>query len=246
MQSFDTVIVSDIHLGADNCQAEQFLEFLGRLRTHTLILAGDVFDCPKFTRLNDLHVEILSMLRSMASGYRVVWVAGNHDPTPGWCRGLMGLGTVEEYVMKAGSRRYLVSHGHRWDSSLHWPGLLIQAADGLYRVAQRLDRSHSLARWLKRKSKRFCRVVGSMRLGAVNEARNRGLDGVVLGHSHLADDCRIEGVHYVNSGSWTERPCTFVGVRGERVSVFQWCSVRSEEPVAACGLPLVVPVSELA
>ena len=33
---------------------------------------------------------------------------------------------------------------------------------------------------------------------------------VILGHSHVVEERRVDGVHYLNCGCWTERPSTFV------------------------------------
>ena len=46
---YDAVVISDIHLGSDNCQAKYLVRFLaalrrGQMRTKQLILNGD---CPK-------------------------------------------------------------------------------------------------------------------------------------------------------------------------------------------------------
>lgn len=46
----DAVIISDIHLGSDSCEAHELWEFLEQLpgRTKQLILNGDVFDSIDF------------------------------------------------------------------------------------------------------------------------------------------------------------------------------------------------------
>jgi UDP-2,3-diacylglucosamine pyrophosphatase LpxH len=40
-----------------------------------------------------------------------------------------------------------------------------------------------------------------------NEARRRGLDGVVCGHIHHAEMREVNGVMYMNDGDWVES-CT--------------------------------------
>jgi UDP-2,3-diacylglucosamine pyrophosphatase LpxH len=61
----DAVILSDLHLGSDNCQARALSRLLtqirrGQLSTRHLILNGDVFDSIDFRRLKKHHWKVLS------------------------------------------------------------------------------------------------------------------------------------------------------------------------------------------
>ena len=53
----DAVILSDLHLGSNNCEAKKITHFLeriadGDIQTRQLILNGDVFDSFDFRRLS--------------------------------------------------------------------------------------------------------------------------------------------------------------------------------------------------
>jgi UDP-2,3-diacylglucosamine pyrophosphatase LpxH len=48
--------------------------------------------------------------------------------------------------------------------------------------------------------------------GAVRHARKRGVQTVICGHTHEPVDETVDGIRYINSGSWTEEPCSFVTV----------------------------------
>jgi len=41
---FDTVFISDVHLGTDRCNIEKFLKFLNKLDTKKLVMVGDILD----------------------------------------------------------------------------------------------------------------------------------------------------------------------------------------------------------
>ena len=64
---YDAVVISDIHLGSDNCQAKYLVHFLDSIRRRrdcrhaALILNGDVFDSIDFRRLKKHHWKILSL-----------------------------------------------------------------------------------------------------------------------------------------------------------------------------------------
>lgn len=214
MQLFDAVVVSDLHLGAHNSRAEDFLRFLESIDTKKLILNGDIFDGYHFRRITPDQLRALEAIRAFARHTEVIWIQGNHDPEPTFASAVLGIEFRRETILDVGGKPYLITHGDQWDASMHWPAWMIHTADAIYYFSQWIDPTHKLARSLKRRCKRFCKAVDSLQNSAVNEARKRHLAGVVLGHTHIAKDVTIDGVHYLNSGCWTEKPSSFVGVRG--------------------------------
>lgn len=241
---YDTVVVSDLHLGARNSRALDFLRFLDWVETDRLVVAGDLFDCPRLSGLKAEHVRVVDALRQFARVKQVDWLQGNHDPPSEWFSGLLGLPALEELALDVAGQRYLVQHGHRWDPSLDLPWLVIEAADTIYRGSQWLDGSHQLARRLKRASKYFCRSVEALRRRATLEARDRSFAGVIVGHSHVATDSRWQNVHYLNSGCWTERPACFVGIRHGRARRYYWDLLqRRTVRIGAALAPAVQPAS---
>ena len=236
MEQFDAVVVSDLHLGARNARTDDFLRFLASLRTDRLVLAGDLFDSPQLRGLTTRHVKVLESLRRLSRQAEVIWIRGNHDPDPEWFAAVFDLRAHDEWLLEVDDRTYLVCHGHEWDKALNWPAWIVGSAEFVYRGCQLLDRSHLLARYLKRKSKWFCKVVDGLRTKAVSAARRRALDGVIVGHSHVASDMYLDGVHYVNCGCWTERPSGFVGIRRGQVRHYHW-EPDGAEPLAALPQP---------
>jgi hypothetical protein len=75
---------------------------------------------------------------------------------------------------------------------------------------------------LKRKSKRFLHVIKQIRKNAVAEAHDRNIGGVIFGHSHVPCDESLDGIHFLNSGSWVEQPCSFVGIRQGTATQHWW------------------------
>jgi UDP-2,3-diacylglucosamine pyrophosphatase LpxH len=222
MWTFDAVILSDLHLGACNSRTSEILRFLDTVRTPRLLIAGDLFESPVLHGLRPQDIDVLTALREKSRHVSIEWLRGNHDPPESWYRGLLGMEPLDELVLPVGNTRYLVCHGHAWDRSLNWPRPIIRSADFIYHGSQRLDRSHRVARWLKRRSKVFVRAVDRLRQHAVAEARRRGLDGIILGHSHVVEERRLEGVHYLNCGCWTEQPSHFVGIRHGKAHTYEW------------------------
>jgi UDP-2,3-diacylglucosamine pyrophosphatase LpxH len=219
---FDTVIVSDLHLGARNARTAEFVRFLRAVEADRLIIAGDVFEDSRLRGIDERHVAALQAIREFSVHAQVDWLQGNHDPTPEWFKAILNVTVQQETLVSVAGASYLVYHGHGWDPALRWPRAILKTADAIYGTSQRIDRTHRLARWLKRRSKSFCRSTSSLAQRAAAEAVRRGLKGVITGHTHLACDRFIDGVRYMNSGCWTESPSTFIGIRDGEAMVFEW------------------------
>ena len=100
----DAVIISDTHLGSDNCEARQLTRFLesildGELLTQRLILNGDVFDSIDFRRLKKHHWKVLSLLRKLSDRIEISWINGNHDGPAEIISHLLGVEVRDEMIL---------------------------------------------------------------------------------------------------------------------------------------------------
>ena len=214
----DAVIISDIHLGSDNCQAKALTHFLeriesGELPTAKLILNGDVFDSIDFRRLRKHHWRVLSLVRKLSDTLEIIWLTGNHDGASDVVSHLLGVTVLDDYVLETGGRRLLVLHGHRFDKFIDSHPILTRVGDCIYGVMQWLDRTHAIARFAKSQSKIFLRCAQKIHDGAVELAKKLGCHGVCCGHTHQAKIDTGSGVDYYNSGCWTELPCSYLTVQ---------------------------------
>ncbi len=235
MRHFDTVVVSDLHLGARNARTHEFLSFLRTIRADRLIINGDLFEDPWLRGLRVQDVEVLEELRRYARHSDITLLRGNHDPAESWYSGVLGLPVCDELTLTIGDQSYLVYHGHGWDKAMELPALVIAMADAVYAGTQWLDPSHRLAKALKRKCKTFCHAVKNLRNAAVRAALDRGFDGVILGHTHINEDAFIKkegqrAIHYLNSGCWTEKPCSYIGIVNDQVTLHSWTSGNTMMP----------------
>ena len=239
----DAVIVSDIHLGSDNCQAKALVEFLKliddkKLLTKRLILNGDVFDSIDFRRLKKSHWKVLSTIRKLSDEIEVVWVCGNHDGSAEIVSHLVGVTVVDEIIVESAGQKVLFLHGHRFDQFIERYPITTWLADTAYRCLQRLDKSHHFAKLAKRNSKVFLRSSDKIREGAVHHAWKSGCDAVCCGHTHLALDRNERPVAYYNSGCWTEKPCTYLILEKGLITLHKF----EESPIeAASPTPVVQP-----
>jgi UDP-2,3-diacylglucosamine pyrophosphatase LpxH len=229
-----TLILSDLHLGSKNCHAHEILEVLNSEPFDRLILNGDTVNNLNLRKLTPVHWSVLDRLRTLARSRELILVRGNHDHdiyhemhTNGQANGngssfgarnvlpaILGVPMVEDYKLEIGGRPYLVLHGDRFDPTLNYY-VVSEMAEWCYQLSQKVNKK--LAKWLKKKSKKWGGILEMVRGQSIAHARQQGFDGVVTGHTHYADDVRVGEVHYVNTGCWTEPPCTYVTVDAEQV-----------------------------
>jgi UDP-2,3-diacylglucosamine pyrophosphatase LpxH len=220
----DAIVISDLHLGSDNCQAESLVRFLetvryGDLPTRRLILNGDVFDSIDFRRLKKHHWKVLSLIRKMSDELEIVWINGNHDGPSDVVSHLLGVEVVDEYEISTGGKRALFLHGHRFDDFIEKYRITTWFADWVYRLLQKIDPTHGFARWAKRSSKLFLRCTAKIEGESIQYAESKACDIVCCGHTHVATANRAGDVWYFNSGCWTEKPCHYLTVENGRVEV---------------------------
>src|ERR1700748_753508 len=80
----------------------------------------------------------------------------------------------------------------------------------------------SLSAYLKAKVKNAVEFVGNYETAVAEEARRRGVDGIVCGHIHKAEMRTINGVLYCNDGDWVESCTALVEHMDGRLEIIQW------------------------
>jgi UDP-2,3-diacylglucosamine pyrophosphatase LpxH len=231
----DAVLLSDLHLGSDNCQARRVCHLLERIvsgetTTGRLILNGDVFDSIDFRRLNKTHWKVLSLIRKLSDQIEIIWLAGNHDGSAEIVSHLLGVTVQDDYILTSGTQRILILHGHIFDEFIDNHPILTWLADSVYHFLQWIDRTHYFAKLAKRGSKTFLRCTQKIEQGAIEMARRRDCTAVCCGHTHVAVTHTEQPIPYFNSGCWTELPCTYLTVDGGTVRLH---SFETPEPITA-------------
>ena len=239
----DAVIISDIHLGCDNCQAKLVIRFLedileGRIAARRLIINGDVFDSIDFRRLKKTHWKVLSMIRHLSDKMEVIWTCGNHDGPAEIVSHLLGVQVLNEYIFDSGNRRMLVLHGHIFDDFIDDHPILTWIGDVIYNTLQLVDRRHYIARLAKARSKIFLHCLEKVQRKSIAYARRLACDVVMCGHTHHCAAASEGGIDYFNSGCWTEIPATWLAVDAGEVKVCRYSAdLFSEEPAGMTAVP---------
>lgn len=220
----DAIIISDIHLGSDNCQAMDLLVFLDQIRmgiiqTSRIILNGDVFDSIDFRRLKKNHWKVLSAIRKLSGFIDITWIHCNHDGSVEFISQLLGVNFEKQYVFKSGGKKILALHGNIFDEFIENHPWLTKFADFFYCMLQKIDTSHTFAKFAKKGSKIFLRNAEKIEQGAVRLARKLGCNLVCCGHTHHAIKISSNDVLYYNSGCWTETFPTYLAVLDGEIKI---------------------------
>lgn len=225
---YDTLILSDLHLGAEMSRAQEALEVLQQNSYRRLVLLGDIFADLNFGRLKKEHWKFLGYIRKLSNPKRkveVVWVEGNHDHglAPIMSH-LVGVRVYQEYQWEYRGIRHIAVHGHQFDdfsvNNFHlsyWVGTL------LYLQLQKLDsKKKTLTRFLDRLNTRWLRLSTKVAAGALAYARRHNATRIFCGHTHDALHVSQDGADYYNCGAWIDERLTYITVGEDGVRIHEY------------------------
>ena len=197
------VIVSDLHLGSRFFLGRGFEHFIKKISNECdIVLNGDILDNPN-EKLNISHRRILDLIKQTSYKRRVIWVRGNHDN--GYIPKEFG-----NIVFKRScslERRLLIVHGDDFDKIMPRTQLFMKVFRMMHELRLRLGaRPVHVAHYAKKWTALYNVLRNHVMINAVNCARENGYEAVTCGHTHYPEDRRINGIRYINTGSWTESP----------------------------------------
>jgi UDP-2,3-diacylglucosamine pyrophosphatase LpxH len=226
------------------------LDFLRWNESETLYLVGDIIDGWRLRRSwfwAQSHNDVIQkVLRKARKGTHVAYIPGNHDE---WLRDYTGLefggiGLRDEVIhVTADGKRYLVIHGDAYDGVVKYARWLALLGDWAYTFALWLNNhfNHirrklgypywSLSAYLKGKVKNAVEYVGNYAEAVADEARRRGLDGVICGHIHKAEIRTLGDILYCNDGDWVESCTALVEHWDGRLEIVNWIELRALDPL---------------
>jgi UDP-2,3-diacylglucosamine pyrophosphatase LpxH len=263
---YRTVFLSDIHLGFKDCKAEYLLSFLKSIECDTLYLLGDIVDMwamKKRFLWPSSHYEVLKAIFKMAKkGTRIIYIPGNHDePMRDYIENMIGPVEIhEDFVhVTAQEKKLLLFHGDILDSQIRFGKYTKIVGDLAYDLLLFINRwgnffrrrfgfsYFSLAYYLKNSVKNAREAIEVFEEAAANEAKRRGLDGVVCGHIHQAEIRVIDGILYCNDGDWIESCTAMVEDETGHLEIIHWSDLQKSVKKVSIkkeGVETVAPNNE--
>jgi UDP-2,3-diacylglucosamine pyrophosphatase LpxH len=185
---------------------------------------------------------VQKILRMARKGANVIYIPGNHDDRArDYCGVHLGgvVVTRDAIHETADGRRFLILHGDEFDGVTRHARWLAFLGDWAYRFVLALNTVFNKARrrlgfgywslsaYLKVKVKNALQFIENFEKAVADEARRRGVDGVICGHIHKAEMREIDGVTYVNDGDWVESCTALVEHFDGRLEILEWAKLRS-------------------
>jgi UDP-2,3-diacylglucosamine pyrophosphatase LpxH len=243
---YDTLILSDLHLGAETSHAGDALRVLKDSRFRRLILLGDIFADLNFRRLTKEHWKFLGYIRKLSNpkrGVEVIWVEGNHDHgLTEVMSHLVGVRVYQEYVWEYQGLRHLAIHGHQFDRLLANNLRLNYFGTLLYLQLQRLDlKGKPVARLIDHLNTRWLRMSPKVASGALFHARVHRASRIFCGHTHEAAHEKRDGHDYYNCGGWVGSVGTYITVDADGVQIHSQKLVDSETREREAGFAEAEP-----
>jgi UDP-2,3-diacylglucosamine pyrophosphatase LpxH len=221
---YNTLILSDLHLGAETSHAREATRVLKENRFQRLILLGDIFADLNFARLTKDHWKFLGYIRKLSNPKRnieVVWVEGNHDHgLTNIMSHLVGVRVYQRYFWQFNGLRHIAIHGHQFDGFQVNNLRFSRLGTALYLQLQKLDfKSKPVARLIDRLNTRWLRMSSKVSAGALHYARQHNADRILCGHTHQAVHVVQDEIHYYNSGGWVDSRLTYLTVDEQGVQI---------------------------
>ena len=218
---YDTVFISDVHLGTDRCNTDKFLKFLNQLDTKKLVMVGDIIDIHCMEKYNTLwktqHTKAVEKILELSrKGTEVVYILGNHDAV---ARKYVNTSSsylhqnliiCDSYVHHSTkNRKFLCIHGDFYSefSSGSWKQYFMNwGYETITPLNIFLNKTFgfSLINFLKSipRGKKF---IDKYEMDLIHHVRKIGeYDGVIVGHIHHANIREYQGTTYMCAGDWTD------------------------------------------
>ena len=223
---YNTLILSDLHLGAETSHAREATSLLKESRFQRLILLGDIFADLNFARLTKEHWKFLSYIRKLSNPKRrieVVWVEGNHDHgLANIMSHLVGVRVYHQYDWEYRGLRHIAVHGHQFDGFQVNNLRLSRWGTSFYLQLQKLDfKNKPIARLIDRVNTRWLRMSTKVSSGAIAYAKHREAQRIFCGHTHQALHVEKDGISYYNSGGWVDSRLTYLTIDETGVQIHE-------------------------
>ena|ERR1035437_449980 len=219
---YNTIILSDLHLGSKASRADDIVNFLENNSTERLILNGDIIDgwsLKRGSRWTKKHTKVIrKILKYSQKGTEVIWVKGNHDDfLKDFIPFELGIiQIVNDYKFCDLKRKeHYVFHGDILDffiTKARWIGILgsigydfilwMNRWYNKYRELKGLP-YYSISKDIKSGVKKATNFINDFEENAVKLAKKHHCNNAICGHIHHAE---IKD-NYMNSGDWCES-CT--------------------------------------
>ena len=243
MAHYQSIFISDIHLGTRGCKADELCAFLKANTCENLFLVGDILDGWRLKKrwyFPQSHANVIRRILTAAKrGTKVYYILGNHDealrPYISYNIDIGRIKVMNRYSYNAvNGKRYLVIHGDFFDKIMTDNKWLMFVGDNIYDFLIWMNTKlnivrgwlgmdyWSLSKFLKAKTKQALNFIHKFEEHVAEYCHDKGYDGIICGHIHTAAMKDINGIEYMNDGDWVESCTALVEHEDGRWEIIHW------------------------
>lgn len=231
-RKIDILVLSDLHLGTNQCRAGRLLKYLKSVKPKMLILNGDIVDLwlldlkkwpPKHTKI------LVYFFNLMVEKVPIYYLPGNHDDYLKQFSGFefQNFELKNELILDIDGKKTWFMHGDKNDKSVSGSqrkiaisaGKAFDKFVGFNRFINEWEKflgkreAINFSKSLKDRTKLAIKRRNDFEQQYIEEAAMMGVETLVCGHVHrpgISVVCALDNkkeINYLNSGDWTES-CT--------------------------------------
>ena len=231
-RSIDILVLSDLHLGTNQCRVGRLYKYLKSVKPKMLILNGDIIDfwLLDLKKWPKKHTKVLSyFFNLMTDDVPIYYLPGNHDDYMKRFDGVNfhNVHIQNELFLDLDGNKTWFMHGDKNDKSVK--GFIRSIAIGAGKAFDKVvgfnrfinewekflgvRKQTNFSKPLKDKTKSAIKKGNEFEQQYIEEAAKKEVDTLVCGHVHRPGITKVvalenkKEITYLNSGDWTEN-CT--------------------------------------
>lgn len=226
MEKIKSLMISDLHLGNHNSQANKVLELFKKYEFENLFIIGDFIDLTALKRKfywNENHSTVIQkVLRLSRKNINIVYVLGNHDY---YLRGLIEEGNInignilicdEHFYTTVKGEKIWMTHGDCFDGIVKTNPFLYWLGDNAYEFSIKLNKVFnffrrifgleywSLSSYLKKKVKNVVKFLADYKKIAIVKMNEKNITSILQGHTHSPEISKVDNYNFYNTGDFVE------------------------------------------
>lgn len=222
---FPVVVMSDIHIGSRYSQVKKATKFLKSISCKKLILNGDIVDGWQIIKHLRTWSDEFTMFfeevirKAQEEKTEIIYLMGNHDD---FFINIAPITYEKINILKSyiftdiNNKKYFVFHGDRLDKTSVHRKWLANLGDTWYHYMLRINKIYNSYRKVRNKkplsftqnlktwAKSFFSDGSKFNKKIIELAKEKEVDAVICGHTHVSHNGHIDNILYLNSGDWME------------------------------------------
>jgi len=190
--------------------------------------------------LDSTQVRVLKKILSKIATIRTDYIIGNHDDF---------LDTFQDDIKRFGNlhisreltyttvkgKKFIVFHGDKFDGITRYHEWLAFLADYSYNMIIYISHwIQTIRKWIgyksywslsyivKHKVKQGVEAIMNYKESIIQYCKINRYDGAICGHSHFAEQTKIDGIEYYNCGDWVDSCTAVVETHEGELKLIYW------------------------